>query len=206
MKINYSNPVPLNEIKRFKVSEDNYRHLFTIPIDIRLMKVENIFRYFKYIAGEFTQNEEQLSPLICTWYILFKYFRCRVAEESDVEFLELYRDQDKRITNDNISWVLYPLDDSTDIVSHLKEVHMDMIPDDLQLDIINMLNKVWDKYFSSNDYLVRNQVLLFSIIDYDIHVFTLGDVASYRYLESKKNILHVPKHANMKDGRYYIDY
>ena len=83
---------------------------------------------------------------------------------------------------------------------------MDMIPDDLQLDIINMLNKVWDKYFATNDYLVRNQVLLFSIIDYDIHVFTLGDVASYRYLESKKNILHVPKHANMKDGRYYIDY
>lgn len=206
MKHNYSNPVPLNEIKRYKVSEDSYRYLFTMPIDIRFIRIENTMRYFKYIAGDFVVGEEQLSPLICTWYMLFKYFRCRVAEESDVEFLPLYRDQDKCMESKNVAWILYPYGDNTDVVTELRNTQFDIIPEEIQPDIIQMLDKIWDKYFVTYEHLIKNQVLLFSIVDYDIHVYTLGDVASYRYLESKKTILHIPTHANMKEGRYYIDY
>jgi hypothetical protein len=209
MKANFQNPIPLNEIRNFKIKQDDYRYLFTIPIDVRFIKIETLFRRFKHITGDYDIRDTNISPLVCTWSMFFKYFRCKAIEESDPIFFNLFREQDKRINQDTINsvpWKLYQYSDSTDIVNELRDEFMDIIPEEYHLDVIKFLEEIWDIYFFPYMPMLINQVLIFNIQNYDINVYTLGDIASYRYKESKRPVLHIPPYASVKDGNYCIDY
>ena len=186
MRSTFQNPRPLNEIRNYKIKQGDYRYLFKVPIDIRFVKIEHLFRNFKNIAGDYELVDSQISPLICTWYMFFKYFRCKVIEESDPCFFKLYQKPDERLV--------------------VKEDFFDIIPEEYHSSVIKFLESIWEDYFLPAMPILQNQVLVFSIENYDIHVYTLGDIASYRYKESKRVVLHIPEYASVKAGEYCIDY
>lgn len=209
MRSIFQNPRPLNEIRNYKIKQDDYRYLFKVPIDIRFVKIEHLFRNFKNIAGDYELVDSQISPLICTWYMFFKYFRCKVIEESDPCFFKLYQKPDERLVLKEgapVSWKLYQYSGKSDLESEVKEDFFDIIPEEYHSGIIKFLESIWEDYFLPAMPILQNQVLVFSIENYDIHVYTLGDIASYRYKESKRVVLHIPEYASVKAGEYCIDY
>jgi len=209
VKAEFQNPVSLNEIRRYKISTDDYRYLFTVPIDLRFGKIEMLFKRCRHISGDFDIRDTNISPLICTWNMFFKYFRSRAIEESDPCFFSLFKEPDTKVDKtklNNVTWSFYQYTDNTDITTELRDEFFYVVPEEYHNDIIRNLEGIWDSYFYPYSSIINNQALIFVINNYEIHVYTLGDIASYRYKEARREVLHIPSYANLKDGVYYIDY
>ena len=91
MNKRFSNPLALDEVNRFRIAKKHIKFVAEIPIDVRLTKIESVIRAARASRQEFDRIEGNLSPIICSCFMLMEYIRSRVAEESNRFFLELYR-------------------------------------------------------------------------------------------------------------------
>lgn len=202
MNKRFSNPLALDEVNRFRIAKKHIKFVAEIPIDVRLTKIESVIRAARASRQEFDRIEGNLSPIICSCFMLMEYIRSRVAEESNRFFLELYR----RSSFNKNGWCFYQVDRNKSIEEHLEDKYLDILDPSSKSLVLRLLDDYWDNYIVPILPYIENNLIVFSIKDFEIYIYTLGEIASYRYKESYLDILHIPEFSNIQNGICYIDF
>jgi hypothetical protein len=202
MNKRFSNPLALDEVNRFRIAKKHIKFVAQIPIDVRLTKIESVLRAARASRQEFDRIEGNLSPIICSCFMLMEYIRSRVAEESNRFFLELYR----RSSFKKNGWCFYQVDRNKSIEEHLEDKYLDILDPSSKSLVLRLLDDYWDNYIVPILPYIENNLIVFSIKDFEIYIYTLGEIASYRYKESYLDILHIPEFSNIQNGICYIDF
>lgn len=202
MNKRFSNPLALDEVNRFRIAKKHIKFVGDIPIDVRLTKIESVLRAARASRQEFDRIEGNLSPIICSCFMLMEYIRSRVAEESNGYYIRLYK-RSNLIKN---GWCFYQVDKGISIEEYLEEKYLDILDNTSKSLVLKLLDDYWDSYIAPMLPYIENNLIVFAIKDFDINIFTLGEIASYRYKESITDIFHVPEYANIKDGICHIDF
>ena len=192
MNKRFSNPLALDEVNRFRIAKKHIKFVAQIPIDVRLTKIESVLRAARASRQEFDRIEGNLSPIICSCFMLMEYIRSRVAEESNS-------------FNKN-GWCFYQVDRNKSIEEHLEDKYLDILDPSSKSLVLRLLDDFWDSYIVPILPYIENNLIVFSIKDFEIYIYTLGEIASYRYKESYLDILHIPEFSNIQNGICYIDF
>lgn len=192
-----------NERYAYKVSADDIEFIVILPIDHRLLSIENSFRAYSGLPPQDFDLLDDI-PLIYSGQFIKQYIRTRVAIESSK--LGLYKTQPKRlvesINTSNVQLVKY---------NTLQDLCSKVHPINIAPHLLRALDSWYKDCIYNNIYTDGNlkkpmmgKVLLFNITLHGLEVCSLGTIESYRY----KELFRTPIHLNsdmLENNRFVLD-
>jgi len=187
------------ETYRFHISLSDLRYVKSLPIDIRLLLLERVFR--KY--GSESYRESNSHVIWTSFGIIKEYIRVFIAGVSKDP--ELYKRPQFRSKKNHAGCCLARF-----VNGETDRVLTERIPDISQEDL-TLIRKVLDEYILTElqefpfwDTMIQDNVLVFDLGSRrNIDLYTLGTIEAFRYKELTRDILKFEGVSS--DGNYYID-
>lgn len=196
----------IRETIRYGVDKKHLTYIGSYPICINMLRLERIFK-------RYALNYDVIEgfPLPYSWSYLKAILRNKSATQSNN--FSLFIDQPKELRDIpmELTWRFVPATSINykgnydEIVDYWLETMSDR---DIR-SVYGLTDKIFYNMLSSHPnyhQFFKNAVILFDIIKDTIHMFSIGDIQSYRYRELTDGILKLPKYNRTFDhGRPTLD-
>ena len=191
---------------RYMVDRKHLIFLGSYPVDINVLRIENIFRKVSINGGV----DNIYSPLWYSQMYLKAIFRAKCMARSD--YYEYFIDQPeglrKLVSN---SWRFTPGSDKYDNYNYdaIESTWLETLSDKDISRVTNSTNVAFKNIIEGQPFYnkqINNSVLLFNMDGNYIHLFTLGDIRTYRFTELQEEVLKRPRiNPTYDHGRLTLD-
>jgi hypothetical protein len=182
---------------RYHVNQEELEFSGSLPIDIRLMIVESIFRRYN---DTYDGNDDIFGGIFTSLAFVKEYIRAYIAASSPQPEL-FYKNTlapkrgccVSRYDAESIRGIVMDYVPDIDIIDNDKILRI--MYDYCKSEMSN--NMLWSKIFD-------NQVLLLDVHGPKLHVYSLGSIEAFRFKELTKPVIELNESNLGPDGRYYL--